>query len=160
ELRGPARRGGGGCPRGAARPGPFLPRGLLAPAADEVACLCRGGAGATRGELALHHLVEEVLPHRACDHRRGHHEVARRGPVGRQRGEGHGRLVVRLPGHWRVASAALVSTTVPLRAPGTAPRTRIRCSSGRSATTSRLRVVMRSAPRRPAMRFPLNTRPA
>src|SRR5262249_61889682 len=119
ELRGPARRGGGGCPRGAARPGPFLPRGLLAPAADEVACLCRGGAGATRGELALHHLVEEVLPHRACDHRRGHHEVARRGPLGRQHGERHRRLVVPLPSHSPAASPPLLSPPLPFPAPAT-----------------------------------------
>src|SRR4029079_2818113 len=48
---------------------------------------------------------------------------------------------------------------VLFREPGTAPRTSSRFSSARTATTSMLFVVTRSAPRRPDMRFPLNTRP-
>jgi hypothetical protein len=48
--------------------------------------------------------------------------------------------------------------TTPPRGPGTAPLTSTTPRSASALTTCRLRVVTWSAPMRPAMRMPLNTR--
>src|SRR4029453_19673262 len=84
------------------------------------------------------------------DHRR-HLEIADGGARLRDDRNRH-RGALRAPwlAHWSLAPVVdpggFERITVPLRAPGTAPRTRMTCSSGRTATTSRLRVVTRSAP--------------
>src|SRR5262249_9875376 len=172
---------------GASPPGALLLPGLLPAATDEMARLRGRGAGAPGGELALHHVVQQVLAHRTRDNRRGNVQLAHLGTRLRHDGNRHrprgsaARLTFRTrrpprgrssrPGsrlgcrlvvpaaHWPAAPVSCAASsagtavdggfwtmTVPLRAPGTAPRTRMRWSSGRTATTSRLRVVTRSAP--------------
>src|SRR5262245_3764045 len=67
-------------------------------------------------------------------------------PAGERSSDTTGNFTVSVAIGYPPAPGLWCTTTTPPRAPGTAPRTRRRFSAGRTATTSRFRVVTRSAP--------------
>src|SRR5919197_1343307 len=89
--------------------GALLPPGLLAAAAHQPLRLGRRRARAPRRELALHGGVQEVLAHRARDHRGGHLDLAHGGTALRDHRKRHRALG---HGYFR-ASRPLRTTTVP-----------------------------------------------
>ena len=146
-----------------ARPVPFCFHGFLPPPRDEGARLGRVRAGAARRELDLHHLVEQVLAHRA---RRRPPPAASTSPTAARVCDDDRNASPSLGGHDR---ASRVRAPARLRPVG---RARCRCARpaprrGRAAGSRRRAprrprgccVVTRSAPMRPAMRLPLKTRP-
>src|SRR5690606_29752783 len=138
---------------GAGTAGALLLPGLGATATHLGAGLGALGARTAGGELGgddlVHHRdvrldAEDVLI-----------EVDRAG-VGAGRGlDGHRRH--HAPPLVAALTASRITTSPPL-GPGTAPRTSRRFFSASEETTRRLRVVTFSAPMRPAIRVPLNTR--
>src|SRR5262249_60853017 len=126
-----ARRGSEGGPatgpeRGAdaarARPaGALLPPRLLPAAAHEALRLRRGRTGAAAGELALDRSVEEVLAHRARDHRGRHLDLADLLPALRHNRDRHGSIRHHFPPSSRLAPGARPTSTVPLSTSPTAP---------------------------------------
>src|SRR5205807_2340876 len=150
-ARGHAPAGPVRCP-GRALAGPTRP--LLAPRLASAPPDLGPGKGAVRpgprrGELGGDHLVHHG--HVGLQPEQGRVEVDRadRGPVlGAEVDARHGLVPF---------TASRMSTSPP-RGPGTAPFTSSSSRSGSAATTSRFKVVTRSAPSRPAMRVPLKTR--
>ncbi len=130
----------------------LLPR-LLAAAAHVGAILLGLRAGTRAGQMGRHDLMHERLVERGTERRIRELERA----FTTLDFDFHRSISCR--SYLATALMAGRTTSWPFSLPATAPFTSSRLRSASTLTTSRLIVVTLSAPKRPAMRLPGNTRP-
>ena len=134
-----------------ARPVPFWRHGFLPPPRHLAAALGVVGARAPVGQLAHDRLVEHRHVHGPAEHLGGELE----GAAGLAAASRTGTLGMATSppapsaaAPWSASRSSAPSRSRP-RAPGTAPRSRMRFCSGITRTTGRLSTVRRSPPMRP-----------